>query len=120
MKKHAVWGLRSDAEPVKRTTLMAPNSQELYVCDLLNLPLEKAKDKLWADGWLVATRPDTRSASQTYQDQAGNLFAERDRAGRLLADLVVKDDRIEGITFYDTNTTTGEAIPMPPDRIFVR
>jgi len=99
---------------------MAPNSQELYVCDLLNLPLEEAKDKLWADGWLVATRPETQGASQTYHDKAGNSFARKDRAGRLLADLVVKDDRIVGITFYDTNTTTGDAIPMPSDRIFVR
>ncbi|MGA2606193.1 MAG: hypothetical protein ABSH01_01895 [Terriglobia bacterium] len=99
---------------------MAPNSQELYVCDLLNLPLEEAKDKLWADGWLVATRPETQGASQTYQDKAGNSFAGKDRAGWLLADLVVKNDRLEGITFYDTNTTTGDPVPMPPNRILVR
>ena len=100
---------------------MASNSQELYVLELLNLPVENAKDKLWADGWLVATRPaDSESMSQTYLGKANKSFAGKTRAGRLLADLVVEGDRIVGITFYDTNTTTGDAIPMPPDHILVR
>lgn len=100
---------------------MAPSSQEMYVCELLNLPLVDAKDKLWADGWLVATRrPDSEGMSQFYQDKAGNSFGGRDRAGKLLVNLAVRDDRIVGISFYDTNTTTGDAISMPSDRIFVR
>jgi hypothetical protein len=100
---------------------VARSSQETYRLELLNLSPAEAKGKLWADGWLVATRrPDSRGESLIYQDKAGSSFNQRDRAGWLLAALLTDGDRLVDVAFYDTNTTTGEAVPMPPHRIFAR
>jgi hypothetical protein len=95
---------------------MVPGSQEMYVRELRNLSLADAKDKLWADGWLVAD-PDSPLVCQ---DKEGNSFQGKDRAGKRLAALEIDGGRIVRIAFYDTNTTTGEAVPIPTDRIFVR
>lgn len=100
---------------------MAFGSQEIYVCELLNLPLAEAKDKLWADGWLVAIQQlNGPRSSATYQDKKGHYFDGKDRAGKQLAELTIDGGRIVRIAFYDTNMTTGEAVPIPTDRIFVR
>jgi hypothetical protein len=100
---------------------MAPSPQDTYRLELLNLSLAEAKGKLWADGWLVAIRrPHARDESLIYEDKAGNSFSQRDRAGWLLAALVTDGDRLVDVAFYDTSTTTGEAVPIPPHRIFVR
>ncbi len=100
---------------------MAPRSQEAYVRGLLDLPLTQATKKLWADGWVVAIeRSDGQGSPATFRDEDGRSFHGKERAGKRLATLRTEGDRIVSVSFYDTNTTTGEAITMPINRIFVR
>jgi hypothetical protein len=99
---------------------MSPSSQESYVCELQNLPVSKAKEKLWVDGWLVGVRGmDGQLTYPIYQDKEGNPFHGKNRAGKRLAAIEIEGNHISKIQFYDTNTATGEAVPIPPDRIFV-
>ena len=99
---------------------MSPRSQELYVLELLNLPIADAKKKLWADGWLVGIRKmDGQLTYPVYQDEKCNPFHGKDKAGRRLAALEIEGNHIKGIVFFDTNTTTGEAVPIPLDRPFI-
>jgi hypothetical protein len=100
---------------------MAPSSQESYVRELLKLPVPEAKEKLWSDGWLVGVQQmDGDPTYPVYQDREGNPFHGKSKAGKLLAAIEIEGDHISKIQFYDTNTATGDAVPIPPGRIFVQ